>query len=160
LLPRIDAHFRNVTVVGYQAVSSREKPLFRRAENQLIILGHSVTSASDQLMSAYRFQQQAHPELYGKADDLLYVRRCVVAVDIVTRALGEVEEKSASTNSQRLIEEVNEGLHKYLDRTIDSCLGSLHFDSEGAELGNNQIMLYRAGIPFSYPQQLNSNGAL
>jgi hypothetical protein len=166
LLPWLDQTFDNLTVVGYQSINSRGHAPFARPTNQLIILGQSSTSVSDVLMDALEKQQALYPELYGLPDDLLYVRRCVLAVDLVSLALDErkpdVPGGLASHGNERpaAASTISERLSGYVGEAVRTSLGEVHFDERGAETGNNHILLYRSGTVFSYPKQFNAAGTL
>lgn len=180
LLDWIDRNLENVTVVGYESVSSHGFSAYFKnptKHNKAIILGQSPRSVPDLLVALYQKQEQRHPAFYGQHNDLFFVRRCFVAIDLITRALieatqrsrlsseGTVEVMATAHNGVRdpIAEQVNETLKKYGNgkelRSVKSSLGILKF-ANGLEQGSNHIVLYENGAVLSYPEQLNSENVL
>jgi hypothetical protein len=174
LLPWIDETFGNAMVVGHQSINSRGSFPFVSPTNQLVIFGQSPRAAPEVLIAELRYQQDRFAKLYGKPDDLLYVRRCFAAMDLITRPLiaaekqyKELHERHAQTKARMggldhksLIKTLNSAIRSYAGRRVESSLGRLSFDEHGRELGNNHILFYRGNKVFSYSKQLNSKGKM
>ncbi|MBL9173765.1 MAG: hypothetical protein JNL10_09545 [Verrucomicrobiales bacterium] len=161
LIRWIDSAYRNTTIIAYQSAISRDRQitLRERTGNELVLLSQSTTAAPRPLLDMHRGLQPRHPQMLTSPDaDIFYLRRAVVAFEIVERAVRASRSQAANVDlpdiRQVIARRAASKIADLKEHPLSTQIGLIPFDASGVERGNNHIILRRGKDSDSYPLQL------
>ena len=167
LIRWIDSAFRNTTIIAYQSAISRDRQitLRERSGNELVLLSQSTTAAPRPLLDMHRALQPHYPQMLTNPDaDIFYLRRAVVALEIIERAVRASRTQMANVDLPDIRQVISRRAASKVadlkDHPLSSRLGLILFDASGVERGNNHIILRRGKDSDSYPLQLGDTNQL
>jgi hypothetical protein len=154
LVSWLDATFQNLTVIGYQSLLSRTPGFtFGSNNNELVLLSFSSQTIPEVLFLRFRNLQRNFPEAFARPDAVFFVRRCVVAMELLSAALNGRHWPDVQPGS-RFQSQLSFLWKRYRGGTLRTSAGLYRFSAEGDLLGQNYFLSYRNGTLSAYPLQV------
>lgn len=161
LIPWIDRVFENTTIIGYQSVIVNTPGFaFGLKNNRLIVLSVSDHSIPEELFLLRRKLRDRDPEPFQRLDSPFFVRRCVVAMDILTSTL----KSQKGQNWKHLGEDTDSGhkarkrflqaLNRIKGREIEGNFGRFKILEDGSLFEQNLLVQFKRREQTPYSSQL------